>query len=249
MDPHGGFEYRKDFSWSDRNFPTQPSMNYLYRSESDESYVTAVSRFMFRIARLTDPRQRFLLEEPSDWTIEQMASSPLQTSVFAFLANLARARVILEIGTFIGLGAMQLARGVPDDCRLVTVEKYAPFADIARRNVERNELSSRIDVLTGEIQQLIETGVVAGPYDMILIDGGKEHYEAHLRLTIDLLSPRGFIIIDNAFFLGDAVNELPSTEKGNGVRRCLEFASSRPDLELAFLPFSDGMLLVRRVGQ
>lgn len=248
MDPHGGFEYRKDFLWSDRNFPTQFSLNYLFQSEDGETFETAVERFMFRIARLKDPRKEFILEEPGDWTIEQMASSPLQTSVFVFLARIVGASSILEIGTFVGLGSMQLARSLPEGGRLVTIEVHQPFAEIARRNAERNGLASRIEVLTGSIEQLVEDDIVKGPFDLIFIDGGKEYYDSHFRASINLISSGGLVIIDNVFFHGDAVNESPVTEKGKGVRRCMEYVTSRADLELAFLPFSDGILLVRKVN-
>lgn len=249
MDPHGGFDYPENFAWSDRNFPTQRSLNYLYRPETGESFDSAVVRLMFRIARLTDPRVEYVLEEPDDWTIEQMASSPLQTALFVFLAKLVRARSILEIGTFVGLGSMQLARGLPEGGRLVTIEKHLAFAELARRNFEQNGFVDRVKVLVGEIDQLVEDGSVSGPFDLVFIDGGKERYDSHLRTALDLLSPSGFVIVDNVFFLGDAVNEPPATEKGRGVRRCLELASSRTDLELAFIPFSDGMLLVRKIDE
>jgi len=61
-----------------------------------------------------------------------------------------------------------------------------------------------------------------------------------------LLTPQGIIIVDNIFFLGDAVNEQPNTNKGKGVRMSLKLACERDDLDISIVPIGDGMLLVRR---
>jgi predicted O-methyltransferase YrrM len=248
MNPFGEFEYRSDFDWSERNFPTQESLRYLYSSRETVSYEVALAQFMGRIARLDDPRSLFDLEEPPDWTVEQMASSPLQTAFFGFIANCINARRVLEIGTFVGLGAMQFARSLSAAGSVTTIEKYSKFAEIARRNIVRNGMSERVEVLTGELSSLMDSGEVSGEFDVILIDGGKEDYARHLECSLLLLSSYGVIIIDNVFFLGDVLNETPVTLKGKGVRECLELVSGRSDLNIVFVPFSDGMLLVQRCG-
>lgn len=246
MKPFGSFEYTADHAWIERNFPTQRALNYLWSGSDPAEYESALGEFMFLFGRLDDPRKRFDLEEPVDWTIEQMASSPVQMALFAFLARTAGARRILEIGTFVGLGAMQLAEAVSANGEVVSIEKFSVFADIARRNVERNGLADRISILTGDLLSLVADGSVATGFDLILLDGGKERYGEFLPVCLDLLAPGGLVVLDNAFFLGDAVNAEPTTEKGRGVRASLEFARSRDDLELAFVPFSDGILLIRR---
>lgn len=244
----GNFEYTSDHTWVERNFPTQRAISYLWSGSDPAEFESALSGFMFSFGRLNDPRKRFDLEEPTDWTIEQMASSPIQMAFFTFLARTVGARRILEIGTFVGLGAMQLAAAVPADGLVVSVEKFPVFADIARRNVERNGLADRISILTGDLPSLVADGSVASGFDFVLLDGGKERYGEFLPICIDLLAPRGLIVMDNAFFLGDAVNEKPTTDKGRGVRASVEYARSRDDLDLSFVPFSDGILLIRRRG-
>ena len=246
LNPHGNFEYTADHVWDERNFPTQRAMSYLWTGSDPAEYEVALANLMAKFGRIVDPRDRFELEEPDDWTIEQMASSPIQMAFFTFLARTAGAKRILEIGTFVGLGTMQLAGALPANGLVVSVEKFSVFADIARRNVERNGFEGRVSILTGDLLTLVADGSIAAGFDVILLDGGKERYGEFLPICIDLLAPRGFIVMDNAFFLGDAVNDEPTTDKGRGVRASLEFARSRDDLELSFVPFSDGILLIRR---
>ena len=246
MNPFGGFEYSADHAWVERNFPTQRATSYLWSGSSSSDYETALGNLMFTYGRLDDPRSVFVLKEPDNWTIEQMASSPIQLAFFAFLARLSGARRILEIGTFVGVGAMQLARALPEDGVVVSIEKFPVFAEIARRNVARNGLDGRIHVLTGDLPALVADGSVTAGFDLVLLDGGKERYAEFLEICLDVLAPRGLIILDNAFFLGDAVNDDPTTDKGRGVRASLELVRSRTDLELSFVPFSDGILLIRR---
>ena len=236
----GKFEYAANFGWSERNFPTQSALNFLWSGPDSADYTEALCSFMFGFGRLDDPRERFKLEEPDNWTIQQMASSPIQMAFFAFLAQMLGARRVLEIGTFVGLGAMYLAETVPNDGEVVTIEKYPVFAEIARRNVDNNGFE------IGELPSLVADGTVVGPFDFVLLDGGKERYGEFLPICLDLLAPRGLIVLDNVFFHGDAVNDEPTTDKGRGVRASLELARSREDLTLSFVPFSDGMLLIRR---
>lgn len=245
----GKFEYSANFGWSERNFPTQSALNFLWSGSDSVDYTEALCSFMFGFGRIDDPRERFELEEPENWTIQQMASSPIQMAFFAFLARMVGARRVLEIGTFVGLGAMYLAQTLPNDGQVVTIEKYPVFADIARRNVDRNGFGGRIQVLTGELPSIVADGIVGGSFDFMLLDGGKERYGEFLPICLELLAPRGLIVVDNVFFHGDAVNDEPTTDKGRGVRASLEFARSRDDLELAFVPFSDGILLIRRRGE
>ena len=236
MNPFEKFNYTADFTWSERNFPNQRALSYLWAGSSSSDYEVALYNLIFKFGRLSDPREKFLLEEPDNWTIEQMASSPIQGAFYAFLANSMGSKRILEIGTFIGVTTMLLAQNVPVEGMVVSIEKSPEFADIARRNFERNGFG-RIQVLIGELPSLVAAGKVATGFDFILIDGGKEHYQEYLAICLDLLDPRGIIVMDNCFFLGDVVNEEPTTSKGRGVRASLELVSSRADLDLSIVPF------------
>jgi len=163
-----------------RNFPCQPANSYLFSDSDSSNYPEVLNDFIIKFGRLSDPRSQFILEEPADWKIEHMASSPLSMAFLAFMVRVIKAKRVLEIGTFVGLGSMLLAKAMPADGVVVTIEKFSVFADMARRNIQLNNFERRIRVLTGEMSELVEAGQLSPKFDFILLDGGKEHYEEYL---------------------------------------------------------------------
>ena len=160
MNPFENFNYTADFTWSERNFPNQRALSYLWAGSSSSDYEVALNNLIFKFGRLSDPREKFLLEEPDNWTIEQMASSPIQGAFFAFLANSIGSKRILEIGTFVGVTTMLLAQNLPVEGMVVSIEKSPGYAEIARRNFERNGFGGRIQVLIGELPSLVAARTV-----------------------------------------------------------------------------------------
>jgi predicted O-methyltransferase YrrM len=165
---------------------------------------------------------------------------------FQFLARISGARRVLEIGSFVGVSAMCFARALPEDGEVVTIEKYDRFARIARRNFERNGLAAKIRLLQADALEALGDLPKHELFDIVFIDGNKERYREYMEQTVPLLGPRGIMIVDDAFFHGDALNAVPATEKGRGVKAALDFAA---DLEMwlrVVLPMANGILLLAR---
>src|SRR6185436_17283891 len=89
-------------------------------------------------------------------SVEEMASNPVQLRLLELIVRLTGAKRAIEIGAFIGLSAMVMARAMPAGGKLFTIEKFAHFADICRRNVAVNGLSERIEVIEGDALEVIE---------------------------------------------------------------------------------------------
>ena len=156
--------------------------------------------------------------------------SPAQGKLLALLAQLRGARSILEIGTLGGYSTIWLARALPPDGRLVTLEAEPRHADVARANIARAGLAARVDLRVGRALDTLP-GVAAdarGPFDLIFIDADKpsipEYFDWALRL-----SRRGtLIIVDNVVrdgALADATSEDPSVQ---GVRRFMTRMAAEP---------------------
>ena len=115
------------------------------------------------------------------------------------LAKLVGARRILELGTLAGYSTIWLARAVPADGRVVTLEFSAEHAAVARENFAGAGLSNRIEVIEGTALEGLPGLAARGEplFDMVFIDADKNNYPAYLDLVVPLTRPGGLILADN----------------------------------------------------
>ncbi|HVH41815.1 MAG TPA: O-methyltransferase, partial [Labilithrix sp.] len=141
----------------------------------------------------------------------QPISDPEVASFLAITARTSRPRLIVEVGTNIGYGAIVLARAAGPDARVITIENDDATAAVARGFIERAGLSARIQVQKEDA--LAALAVLTGEIDLVYIDCVKEHYPAYLDLVLPKLSARGVIIADNVLWKGlVAAQEVPPHE-------------------------------------
>ncbi len=150
--------------------------------------------------------------------------SPSQGKLLNLLAVGLRARRILEIGTLGGYSAIWLARALPEDGRLITLEVDPRAAEVARANLDAAGLSAVADVRLGSaadtLQQLASDG--EQPFDLIFIDADKTGYRDYLDWSLRLARPGTMIIADNVV-QGGYVAEAGSTDPDvRGIREYLE---------------------------
>jgi caffeoyl-CoA O-methyltransferase len=227
--------------FADKLLPDQPEHTSHF---TGTDLVAALYGATCRASGIVSPHEEFSLEYSDRFALEEMASSPVNLRFFQFIAKVGGARRILEIGSFIGLSAMYFAKALPDDGEVVTIEKFAPFADLARRNFARNGLERKIRLLEGDGLDILPGLATAPRFDVVFLDANKERYRDYMELAIPLLSPRGIMIVDDVFFHGDAISPTPRTEKGRGVKAALDFAASLDGWLRIVLPMANGILLL-----
>jgi caffeoyl-CoA O-methyltransferase len=157
---------------------------------------------------------------------------------FLHVLALARgARRILEIGTLAGYSTIWMARALPPDGDLVTLEYDPTHAEVARRNLEAAGLGDRVEVRVGPaldtLAELATSG--AGPFDLVFIDADKAPYAEYLEAALQLSQPGTVIVADNIVRRG-AVAQGPSDDPAvTGVQRFTGHAATHPRLTSAFL--------------
>jgi predicted O-methyltransferase YrrM len=182
---------------------------------------------------------------PSDSALEEALSqsataglppisvAPNQGKLLELLAKMQRSRRILEIGTLGGYSTIWLARALPSDGTLVTLELEPVHAEVARKNIERAGLGHLVDVHVGpatdSLQALIDQE--APPFDFIFIDADKESYPQYLELSLRLSRPGTVIVADNVVRDGEVANAKSSDERVQGVRTFLELAAGDDRIE------------------
>jgi caffeoyl-CoA O-methyltransferase len=157
---------------------------------------------------------------------------------FLHVLALARdARSILEIGTLAGYSTIWLARALPGDGSMVTLEIDPQRADVARANLRHAGLADQVDVRTGPaLDTLIamrDEG--AGPFDMVFIDADKPPYLEYLHAVLELVRPGTLIVADNVIRGGRVALGPIDDDDVTGAQRFNEALAAHPRLSAAMI--------------
>jgi predicted O-methyltransferase YrrM len=154
--------------------------------------------------------------------------SPAQGRLLELLARVCGARAILEIGTLGGYSTIWLARALPPDGRLVTLEADAHHAAVARANLARAGLTHVVEVVEGPALETLPG--VAGVFDLVFIDADKERSADYLALALERSRPGTLIVADNVVRGGAVVDVRSADPRVIGVRRLVEAVAAEPRL-------------------
>lgn len=164
--------------------------------------------------------------------IPQISISPNQGKFLQVLARLCNAKKILEIGTLGGYSTIWMARALPENGTLITLEIDEKHAEVARQNFDRCGIAARIQIRLGKaidiLPQLETEGT--GPFDMIFIDADKPPYTEYFQWALKLSRPGTLIIADNVIREGKVLMEESPDEMVAGVKRFNKFLSQCPDV-------------------
>ncbi len=152
--------------------------------------------------------------------LPDIAVSPVLGKFLYLQAKLIGARRILEIGTLGGFSTTWLARALPEDGHVVTLEYEPKHAGVARANLDRAAVGPWVEIIVGEAQaslrELLERG--EPPFDMVFIDADKENYTAYLDWSIKLCRPGALIIADNVVRDGRVLDPTANDPRVQGVQ-------------------------------
>ncbi|MFJ8078538.1 O-methyltransferase [Streptomyces sp. NPDC096176] len=179
--------------------------------------------------------------------------APNQGKLLHLLARMQGARTALEIGTLGGYSTIWLARALPADGRLISLEYDPAHADVARANIARAGLDKVAEVRTGAALDTLpriaaEPG--AGPFDLVFIDADKRNNPRYVEWALRLTRPGSLIIVDNVV-RGGAVTDASSKDPSIvGTREMFELVAREPRLDATALQTVgvkgyDGMLVAR----
>ena len=192
----------------------------------------AVDRYFTDLLLSPDPALDAALEDSAAAGLPPISVSATQGKLLMMLARMQGARSILEIGTLGGYSTIWLARALPADGRLITLESEAKHADVARANIARAGLSGVVEVRLGRaldtLPQLADEG--RGPFDLIFLDADKPSYPDYLRWSLELARPGTVIIADNVVRDGGVVDADSADPLIQGVRRFNAILAAEPRL-------------------
>ncbi|MBN8569485.1 MAG: O-methyltransferase [Ignavibacteria bacterium] len=182
------------------------------------------------IEKLLIPQDNALIraeESLAAENIPQISVSPNQGKFLQIMAFSCNAKRILEVGTLAGYSTIWMARTLPADGKLITIEFELHHAEIAKKNISAAGLESKIEIITGKALEVLDKMITENtePFDMIFIDADKPPYTEYFQRALKLSHSGTIIITDNVIRNGDILHENSADEKVMGVQRFNKFLS------------------------
>ncbi|MEN0128454.1 MAG: O-methyltransferase [Brevundimonas sp.] len=165
--------------------------------------------------------------------LPDIAVAPNQGKLLHLLARSVRARRILEIGTLGGYSTLWLARALPADGALLTLEIDPVHAAVAADSLERAGVGDLVEVLVGPavdtLDRLAEESTE--PFDLIFIDADKQNLARYTEQSLALSRPGTLIVVDNVVRAGMVIDADHPDDRVQGVRRLVELLTDHPRLD------------------
>ena len=152
--------------------------------------------------------------------------TPALGAMLHVLARSVGARRILEIGTLGGYSTIWLARALPSDGELVTLEVSPLHARVARGNLDRAGVGERVRIEVGPALESLPG--LAGPFDLVFVDADKRSNPDYVRWALTLTRPGGLIVVDNVVRNGAVADTEATDPNVVGSRQCLEVLAADP---------------------
>ncbi len=204
----------------------------------DEKLIDRVDRY---VEALCAPQDAVLIENLKNAEragLPAIHVSPNQGKLLYLLAKIAGARRILEIGTLGGYSTTWLARALPPDGTLFTLEVDPKNAEVARKNLQLAGLDGRMEVRVGNAAETMRQMAATGedPFDLVFIDADKPRYLEYLRLALELTQSGSLILADNVIRNGRVLDASPADANARGAKAFNDMMAAHPRLESIILP-------------
>ena len=158
------------------------------------------------------------------------------------------AKRVLEIGTFVGYSALMMATALPEDGELITLDVSEEFTSIARKHWARHPDGKKINLIIGPATATLDT--LEPSFDVVFIDADKANYPIYYEKSLNLLSPKGVIVIDNVFQGGRVMEPVTDDDRRSAstraVRSMNDVIQNDDRVNNVMLTIRDGITLVRK---
>ncbi len=176
--------------------------------------------------------------------IPQMIVGPLEGAFLKMMTLLVEAKRVLEIGTFTGYSALCFAEALPEEGRVITCEIDPESVALARKYFAKSSHGHKIDIRMGPALETLRA--LAGPFDVIFIDADKVNYVHYYRRALELVSPRGVILIDNVLWAGDVLVHPPPDASTAAIQDVNRLIAADPRVTAVLVTIRDGVMVVKK---
>jgi caffeoyl-CoA O-methyltransferase len=217
--------------------------------DEPKSFHLAPEIHAYLVAHGTPPDeiQKSLIEETQKLGgISIMQIAPEQGAFMTILARTLGARRAVEVGTFTGYSALCLARGLPDDGRLICCDVSEEWAAVGRPYWEKAGVAHKIDLRIAPAIETLRSLPRTQDVDLAFIDADKTSYRDYYEELLMRLRPGGVILVDNVLWMGQVVNPDADDEQTQAIRAFNDAVAADERVDCVMLAVSDGLTLLRK---
>ena len=178
--------------------------------------------------------------------VSMMQIAPEQGAFMTMLAKLIGARRAVEVGTFTGYSALSVARGLPDDGRLLCCDINEEWTSIGKRYWEKAGVAHKIELRIGPAVDTLRSLPREPQFDMAFIDADKSNYRNYYEEILPRLRQNGVILFDNVLWMGRVIDASDTSDDTVALRQLNAFLKQDDRVEVVMLPVADGLTLVRK---
>jgi len=212
------------------------------RSEASERIKYIKNLFAQEDSLLTEIRENL----SSDKSVMQLGAE--EAKILQFLIHIGNVKKVVELGTLAGYSAIWMARALPEDGKIFTIEMTEEHANMARRNFSQSEVAGKIELIFGKAQEKLSELSDKAPFDMIFIDADKISYPKYLDWAEKNIRKGGLIVADNTFLFNTVYkektdNENISPEAHKAMREFNKRLSDDKKYMSIMIPSEEGMTI------
>jgi len=176
--------------------------------------------------------------------IKRMQVDPTQCHFLHLIIKVSNIKNVLEIGTFTGLSALSISLALPDNGKLVALDKNEETNKIALSFFKKANQDHKIQTIIKPALETLED-LKNKKFDMVFIDADKMNYKEYYEKSLRLLNQGGLIIIDNVLWHGEVVDEENDDKFTINIREFNKLVSEDKRVEQIIIPLGDGMTVCR----
>ena len=179
--------------------------------------------------------------------IAKMQISPEQGQFLEIMVKITKAKKCLEIGRFTGLSTMCMAKGLPEDGKIIAIDNSEEFLSLANKFWKKANVQNKIESVIGEGVDVMQSYSDRQFYfDLIFVYADKTNYPNYYELSLELLPPNGIMIIDNMLWGGDVADTFNNDTLTKTIRSLNTKIQQDVRVEFSLLPLSDGLSFIRK---
>ncbi len=176
--------------------------------------------------------------------IKRMQIDPTQCHFLHLIIKISNVKSVLEIGTFTGLSALTISLALPDEGKLIALDKDKETNKIAKDFFKKANQEHKIQtIIKPALESLKE--LKNNKFDMIFIDADKMNYKLYYEKSLELLNKGGLIIIDNVLWHGEVADEKNNDKFTTSIKEFNKFVFEDKRVEQIIIPLGDGMTVCR----
>ena len=180
--------------------------------------------------------------------IKRMQIAVSQCHFLHLIIKISKIKNILEIGTFTGLSALSMSLALPDDGKLICLDKNQEKIKIANNFFKKAKQENKIEtIVKPALDSLIELNRNKKKFDLIFIDADKENNKNYYDQSISLLNPNGLIIIDNVLWHGEIADKKNQDKLTLAIRKFNSYVNNDKRTENLIIPLGDGLSVCRKL--